>query len=121
LKPNPATFVVIVSTFDEFVICRNPIHDLGALLKIASAESSARVSLDLSSKRGNSWKKLTELIDKALTRRSFMARSGAAAAIRIVGLAEAIRHGCNQLRITIGSYRDKDQIVLKLRGQSSPN
>ena len=29
-------------------------------------------------------KKLTELIDKALTRRSFMARSGAAAAVAVV-------------------------------------
>ena len=37
---HPATFVVIVHTFDEFVLCRNPIHDSGALLKAArSAES----------------------------------------------------------------------------------
>jgi Ferritin-like domain len=56
-KPNPATFVVIVSAFGELVICRNPIHDLGALLKTASAGSSARVSLDSSSRKGNSWKK----------------------------------------------------------------
>ena len=48
-------------------------------------------------------------------------RNPATFVVRIVGLAEAIRYGCNQLGITIGSYRDKHQIVLKLRGHSAPN
>jgi hypothetical protein len=40
---------------------------------------------------------------------------------QVVGLAKARCDGCIQLGITIGSYRNKDQIVFNLRGHSAPS